>query len=45
MASLTAFPQPITYHNKKQLKAQARYKNIPYTAETTQAELVALLEA
>lgn len=45
MASTAAFPTPITFLNKKQLRAQCRYKNIKYTAETTQAQLVALLNA
>ena len=45
MASTAAFPIPITFMNKKQLRAQCRYKNIDYTAETDQAALVALLEA
>lgn len=45
MASTAAFPTPITFQNKKQLRAQCRYKNIAYTAETTQAQLVTLLNA
>lgn len=39
------YPTPITFMNKKQLKSIARYKNISYTAETTQAALVAAIEA
>lgn len=43
--ALTQYPTPITFQNKKQLKAYARNKNIAYTAETTQAALVAALNA
>lgn len=39
------YPTPITYMNRKQLQSIARNNNIPYTAETTQAELVAAIEA
>lgn len=45
MASTAAFPTPVTYLNKKQLRVQCRYKNLNYTAETTQAGLVALINA
>jgi hypothetical protein len=45
MASTAGFPLPITFMNKRQLRAMCRYKNIKYTAETTQAQLVALLNA
>lgn len=43
--ALIAFPTPATFMNKKQLRAICRYKNIKYTAETTQAALVALVIA
>lgn len=43
--ALIAFPTPATYMNKKQLKSIARYKNLGYTAETTQAALVTLVTA
>jgi hypothetical protein len=36
---------PITFMNKKQLQFICRNSNIDYTAETTQAGLVALIEA
>lgn len=42
---MDAYPTPVDYMNKKQLRAIARNSNIAYTAETTQAELVALITA
>lgn len=45
MASTALFPTPITYLNRKQLRAQCRFKQLAYTAITTQAELVALINA
>lgn len=45
MASTALFPTPITYLNRKQLRAQCRFKQLAYTALTTQAELVALINA
>lgn len=45
MASTAGFQLPITHMNKKQLRNICRVKNIDYTAETTQAELVTLINA
>jgi hypothetical protein len=42
---MAVYPTPVTHMNKKQLTSICRYENIDYTAETTQAALVALIEA
>ena len=42
---MAQYPTPVNHMNKKQLKAIARNRNIPYTAETTQAALVDLINA
>lgn len=42
---MAVYPTPITHMNKKQLQSIARYKNIKYTAETTQTALVAAINA
>lgn len=45
MASTAQFPTPVTYLNKKQLQAQCRYYQLAFSAETTQAGLVTLINA
>lgn len=42
---MAQYPTPITFMNRKQLTKIARDMNIDYTAETTKAELIALIEA
>jgi len=42
---MAVYPTPITFMNKKQLKSIARYKNVAYTAETTQTALVTAINA
>lgn len=43
----TTYPKdtPITYMNLKQLRRIARTNQIPYTALTTKAQLIALINA
>jgi hypothetical protein len=42
---MAQYPTPVTHMNRKQLRAIARNRNIKYTNETTQAQLVALINA
>ena len=42
---MAVYPTPVTHMNKKQLQFICRYKNIKYTALTTQAQLVTLVNA
>lgn len=45
MATTYPTDTPVTYMNLKQLRAIARRNQLAYDAETTKAELIALIEA